>query len=725
MVINGLPENLACYKPPPSRANRAARRWPPVAPVLLLAALSAGPAQGRAESMDQPLLVVTGDFDGDGLSDKVQGFPEASDAAGRVDVYWGAAAFKVAWPTVLSAIKSPRTRLASGRLGEALAVGDFNGDRLDDLAIGAPHADSTGGPILHTHSGSVVVIYGCSPPACQSVQSSGAGSPAGGSALDPTIAAGALRITASQAVSFGRFGKSLAAGDFDDDGYDDLAIGAPGDTVDGTLKAGSVTIIRGSSSGLDLADRTVLHQNDLPAGASPAEAEDHFGSALSAARLDLDDDDDLVVGVPDEDYGDEVSPGEVNVFWGGADGLTPSSYVSFRHTHRYGRRGQKQRSPGIRSSSVRLHRRPDGQTHSRAGSSSASPRRRRAKATTALSASPGLGPRHPEANLECSVDISATGSVAGDGALPEIPVNFIVIANWTTFPRNLLWQPTTTWTGPDPITGQQISGADFFKAEIDLLNQQLRADDGSPVCDGKDCLRLAYRSHTYYSSSMFETAGKNVCPKLHAIAEPLRNQIDESSLAITENCTATTCPRTSGAFSSRYAAFSDFANAAVDECSLLTDDEALNVIIYDVCGRKAGEDGKENTDDDDFDCVDFRNGRARTNDGHPYMFLDYERALKPRTPATLDPSAAEEHEAGHAFGIHHACDPDGSANTHVMESSKDCNRPSTTPNPRNSGFATLPRNDDDGHVVLEVGKLVETAREHVPSTSASTSGASG
>ena len=43
--------------------------------------------------------------------------------------------------------------------------------------------------------------------------------------------------------------------------------------------------------------------SSLPTGASPAEAEDHFGPSLSAGQLDPDDDDDLVVGAPDEHYG--------------------------------------------------------------------------------------------------------------------------------------------------------------------------------------------------------------------------------------------------------------------------------------------------------------------------------------------------------------------------------------------------------------------------------------
>ena len=130
------------------RSPRWRRR---VAPALLLAALFGACAPSFGATIDRPLPLVSGDFDGDGLTDRVQGFPEASDGAGRVDVFWGNPNFKVAWPTVLSAIKDPTTRLASGRLGESLAVGDFNGDGVDDLAIGAPHTNSAP-PIGRTDS---------------------------------------------------------------------------------------------------------------------------------------------------------------------------------------------------------------------------------------------------------------------------------------------------------------------------------------------------------------------------------------------------------------------------------------------------------------------------------------------------------------------------------------------------------------------------------------------
>ena len=85
------------------------------------------------------------------------------------------------------------------------------------------------------------------------------------------------------------FGKALAAADFDGDGKDDLAIGAPGQDVGGFDQAGSVHVLYGSFSTFSTAF-TKNHPN-------PA-ADEQFGYSLAAGDIDGTGYDDLVVGVP-------------------------------------------------------------------------------------------------------------------------------------------------------------------------------------------------------------------------------------------------------------------------------------------------------------------------------------------------------------------------------------------------------------------------------------------
>ena len=292
---------------------------------------------------------------------------------------------------------------------------------------------------------------------------------------------------------------------------------------------------------------------------------------------------------------------------------------------------------------------------------------------------------------------------------PEIPVNFIVIGNAATVGERRLNQlPAANWAGADPITGAAISGVDYFQSTIICSTSSSVPTTDARSATAPIAFRLVYRSHTYYSAAMFDSGGANVCPKLHAIAKPAQNILGENRLAFTENCNSTTCPSSGGRV--RYTTFSDFANAAVDECTLLMDDDALNVIVYDVCERTPGPDGLVNTTDDGRDCVAAQNGRARINCDHPYMYLDYARALLARTPTTTFPSSAEEHEAGHAFGLDHACDAAGHAATPAP-----CRRgpASMASVARNLGFGTQGRADFEGDWVVEVEKIIATARAHV------------
>jgi hypothetical protein len=117
------------------------------------------------------------------------------------------------------------------------------------------------------------------------------------------------------------FGSALAAGDFDGDGHDDLAIGVPWEDLHATEDAGIVHVIYGSAAGLSGAADQVWHQ-DRPGILGAARKDDAFGHALVAGHFDADPFADLAIGVPGEDVGDWSNAGAVQVIYGTAGGLS-------------------------------------------------------------------------------------------------------------------------------------------------------------------------------------------------------------------------------------------------------------------------------------------------------------------------------------------------------------------------------------------------------------------
>ncbi|MET8947536.1 FG-GAP-like repeat-containing protein [Streptomyces sp. NPDC004542] len=137
--------------------------------------------------------------------------------------------------------------------------------------------------------------------------------------LAATLTTGLL--TAALPATTATAAPSGLSGDFNGDGYRDVAIGAAGTQVGSAQLAGAVVVLYGSSSGVSAARRTVITQNSAGVPGT-AEELDGFGSALAAGDLDGDGYSDLVVSAPGETIGDRDGVGSVTVLWGGKSGLS-------------------------------------------------------------------------------------------------------------------------------------------------------------------------------------------------------------------------------------------------------------------------------------------------------------------------------------------------------------------------------------------------------------------
>lgn len=264
---------------------------------------------GAAETGDYfGVELAVGDFDGDGFGDVVVAAPYedlgAKRDAGQIQVLYGASAgvSTAGDDTIHQGTTDVVGRSIAGDLfGSALAVGDFDDDGFDDLAVGV--AGKTVAD--QANAGSVTILYG---------------------ARRGLLGRGSARFGQDTSGVEGEpgsgdwFGHSVTSGDFNGDGFDDVAVGAPGDDDAGASWAGSVTVLYGSATGVSGTDSTFVHQGTDGVLDEP-EAGDELGWALASADVDGDGHDDLVAGAPGETVSDVPEAGLVHVFAGSATGI--------------------------------------------------------------------------------------------------------------------------------------------------------------------------------------------------------------------------------------------------------------------------------------------------------------------------------------------------------------------------------------------------------------------
>ncbi len=115
--------------------------------------------------------------------------------------------------------------------------------------------------------------------------------------------------------------------DFNHDGYDDLVVPAPGESVGSIEKAGAVTIVYGSVSGVTGTGSVTITQ-DSPGVPDRAEPRDEFGYAHAEGDFNHDGFDDLAV-TSDDTIGASNEAGTVTILWGSAHGVTTAGSVEF------------------------------------------------------------------------------------------------------------------------------------------------------------------------------------------------------------------------------------------------------------------------------------------------------------------------------------------------------------------------------------------------------------
>jgi len=259
---------------------------------------------------------AVGDLNDDGIDDIVMSAPLADGPvnqrrdSGEVYVIFGGASLAATPEWDLAGVFAPGADLiifgqdTGDVIGSSLAIGDFNGDGIKDLAIGALGA--AGPENERQAAGEAYIIFG-----------------------DPTLYRESVRDIAGQfgrpaeVMLFGaapsdQFGRSLGVGDVNQDGITDLLVGAPEADLPNNERSdgGAVYVIIGGWNLFDGVRRDMADQVGQPADLiliGPRSGV-NFGATLAVANITRSEAQDVIIGAPLAGGPENSKPKAGNVF---------------------------------------------------------------------------------------------------------------------------------------------------------------------------------------------------------------------------------------------------------------------------------------------------------------------------------------------------------------------------------------------------------------------------
>lgn len=251
---------------------------------------------------------ITSDLNNDGIADLAVSAPLADIGgrnAGAVFVFFGSLGNQPDTMATNAAI-TVVGEAASGRFGTSVLTGDINGDGFDDLAVGATLDSSNG-----ANNGAVYIFHG---------------------PLDAGII-GAMQadvvLTGETGHTGDQFGASLGLGDLDDNGTQDLVVGALREDARGMLTdAGAVYVWFDAGT---LQSEAAEEANTKIVG---IDAGDELGNMVAVADVNADGIDDLLAAAhlhdPPLPVPKRHDAGAVFVFLGGriGDGVVTDADVA-------------------------------------------------------------------------------------------------------------------------------------------------------------------------------------------------------------------------------------------------------------------------------------------------------------------------------------------------------------------------------------------------------------